>query len=72
MGPVLGNAPSHAVATLRPNGHLTEKESLLITPARASATFSLSVRRKSKRRILWLHTTVISRAKIRKPRDRNA
>lgn len=51
MGPVLGNAPSRAGATLRPNGRQTEKESLLITPVRASATFSLSTHRKSKRRM---------------------
>ena len=48
MGQVLGNAPTRSVATLRPNGRQTEKESLLITPVRASATFSLSTRRKSK------------------------
>src|SRR5437588_455734 len=46
MGPVLHNAPGRAVATLRPNGRPMEKESLLITPVRASATFSLSTRRK--------------------------
>jgi len=44
---MLGNAPSRAVATLRPNGRPTEKESLSITPVRASATFSLSTRRNS-------------------------
>jgi hypothetical protein len=38
---VLGYAPSRGVATLRPSDRLTEKESLSITPVRASATFSL-------------------------------
>jgi len=37
---VLGNAPRRAVATLRLNGRPTEKEYLLITPVRVSATFS--------------------------------
>lgn len=47
---VLGNAPTRAVATLRPNGRPTEKEFLLIAPVRASATFSLSSRHRGKRR----------------------
>src|SRR5207253_2584376 len=48
---VLGNAPRRTVAIPRPNGRPTENESLSITPVRASATFSLSRHRKSKRRI---------------------